>query len=163
MRISDWSSDVCSSDLLPGQDEPLLIAREEIELALEVVLPRGDVPVELVELDKAEGGPDLRRFQIVAEFLEQELGVIGNAVQLHVEACLDAFGLHEERRGAAPGAEQQRAAAKLVIVDADHATVARGVDDVRSVEAGGADVRPVAGACAAKRGAKSVEIGRATD
>src|SRR3546814_20483559 len=92
MRISDWSSDVCSSDLLPGQDEPLLIAREEIELALEVVLPRGDVPVELVELDKAEGGPDLRRFQIVAEFLEQELGVIGNAVQLHVEACLDAFG-----------------------------------------------------------------------
>src|SRR3546814_4897136 len=99
-------------------------------------------------------GPDLRRFQIVAEFLEQELGVIGNAVQLHVEACLDAFGLHEERRGAAPGAEQQRAAAKLVIVDADHATVARGVDDVRSVEAGGADVRPVAGACAAKRRAK---------
>src|SRR3546814_20060121 len=73
-----------------------------------------------------------------------------------VEACLDAFGLHEERRGAAPGAEQQRAAAKLVIVDADHATVARGVDDVRSVEAGGADVRPVAGACAAKRRAKRV-------
>src|SRR3546814_7289539 len=107
MRRSDWSSDVCSSDLL-------------------------------------------RRFQIVAEFLEQDLGVIGNAVQLHVEACLDAFGLHEERRGAAPGAEQQRAAAKLVIVDADHATFARGVDDVRSVEAAGADVRPVADACAAQ-------------
>src|SRR3546814_18074830 len=38
MRISDWSSDVCSSDLLAALDEPLLPRRhEDVAVATEVV------------------------------------------------------------------------------------------------------------------------------
>src|SRR3546814_8619120 len=40
MRISDWSSDVCSSDLSPAVTTDTLIPRPETELLVELALQR---------------------------------------------------------------------------------------------------------------------------
>src|SRR3546814_5916985 len=42
MRISDWSSDVCSSDLLP--QEPLVFRRARFSLALSLLMPAFSLP-----------------------------------------------------------------------------------------------------------------------
>src|SRR3546814_20769828 len=61
MRISDWSSDVCSSDLLPG---------------------RGD-ELDLVEPDAAEGGAEVGHLRDVVEVGRDR---VGQRVDERVEA-----------------------------------------------------------------------------
>src|SRR3546814_9487607 len=55
MRISDWSSDVCSSDLLGGGDEELL-ADGEIQLAVHGLGEGRNDPAAA-----RQAGPDLKR------------------------------------------------------------------------------------------------------
>src|SRR3546814_4528318 len=63
MRISDWSSDVCSSDLIPPE-EPLAQAREQPMWEVLPVEPRSPHEVMLVhgtDTDDGSGGPTATR------------------------------------------------------------------------------------------------------
>src|SRR3546814_6957781 len=55
LRISDWSSDVCSSDLVPAQRAPLAVAREEAVLGADGIVDhqpgRVGVAAEVVPVD----------------------------------------------------------------------------------------------------------------
>src|SRR3546814_5707810 len=71
MRISDWSSDVCSSDLGPRSDRRVVIADAGVDiLAVERdAQPVRNIPAEieaeilcdLLVLERVRGGVDLRR------------------------------------------------------------------------------------------------------
>ncbi|MNQ22053.1 hypothetical protein D3C85_351870 [compost metagenome] len=141
---------------LARQDQPVLIGGEEGLVLGEMASARRDIGVQAAELNQAEGRAHLRRLHVVADVREDELGVIGNAADIDVEAVLDGLGIVEQGRIAAPAAQQPRPVPPVVAVDAQHAAVAGAVDDVRAVEAGGADVRPGAGADPAQGGAKGV-------
>src|SRR3546814_19743925 len=93
MRISDWSSDVCSSDLdlEPGRGmliggvavAPLAYVVEAVVIATEHVAAKGDVPVEHVRLRKAQ----VHRFGIA--------GIIDAGAQFLALAAEIAFGDRE--------------------------------------------------------------------
>src|SRR3546814_14492123 len=54
MRISDWSSDVCSSDLLAGEQAGAAVVLLELDAALEDrAQRRGVEPVEVEEMPRA--------------------------------------------------------------------------------------------------------------
>src|SRR3546814_5846195 len=75
MRISDWSSDVCSSDL-PG--DPLRRARTARPVAEQAHL----VGLRLGEVDRVDGPPDV----------DQELGAVG------IDA-VESAGAHRSEEG----------------------------------------------------------------
>src|SRR3546814_4210317 len=75
MRISDWSSDVCSSDLLAQAEQEMLGRRAAVLLIVQRPIALGPVPVggaqagQLVRLD----GPRARRHQAEAGRRHQAL------------------------------------------------------------------------------------------
>src|SRR3546814_1564821 len=91
MRISDWSSDVCSSDLRSG----LAILRAEREEALGDVGPRAVDQVDHVE---AGGALDIGLGELRADDLDEE----------SLELGLEAGELLQHRAAAGAGLQRQR-------------------------------------------------------
>jgi len=60
-----------------------------------------DVLLEPGQLDEPERGAELRGLEVVSNRLEQELGVVVEAVDLDVEPVLDCLGFDEQGRAAA--------------------------------------------------------------
>src|SRR3546814_18077832 len=83
MRISDWSSDVCSSDLQPGHVGVALVGER-------VVLRRGD---QCRRQAAQLGGVERRRVGVLAVVVAQ----VGRDVGLHV-GLGEAVARSEERR-----------------------------------------------------------------
>src|SRR3546814_1781396 len=83
MRISDWSSDVCSSDLRPGRARPRSWPRS----ARRSLWPRAlSDPCRSLALGRAEGPRDA---------LEQDLGALAGGVEGDGEGGAEAHGVRE--------------------------------------------------------------------
>src|SRR3546814_10918323 len=100
MRISDWSSDVCSSDLLPMPFRKILPDEAEFEFGLILVEPQ-QIPDQLrrtrrsrhARLPREVKGPqhDARRIrrQLLAKDTKRRL--VGPAIE-HAKSCLASPG-----------------------------------------------------------------------
>ena len=93
---------------------------------------------------------------------EHELRVVGDAADVDVEAVLDVLGIHEQRRAAAPAAQQAGLLAPVVAIHAQHPAVASAVDHVRAVEARGADVASAC-RCSSPRERRAERVGGILD
>src|SRR3546814_13661479 len=81
MRISDWSSDVCSSDLDVLQTAAPVVGRADAEQPLQAVAPG------VREIPEIEVALDHRLLQPVAQ---DDVGRVGDLVRVHAdEAPLD--------------------------------------------------------------------------
>src|SRR3546814_17298340 len=86
MRISDWSSDVCSSDLVEGVGREVLVVHERERVA--VLVREGGLPAR--ELDFLQ--------LVVAAEAEVVLAAAGHRVQGEAELDVAAAARSEERR-----------------------------------------------------------------
>src|SRR3546814_15965028 len=110
MRISDWSSDVCSSDLLVGRSHDAVDAVADDAERVDI-----EAAVGLVE-DGEAGGDEAHLDDLVALLLA------ARKADIHVE--LHHFHRAVERVGLLAGEEQEIAGANLVLAP----RAARGLD-----------------------------------
>src|SRR3546814_1711479 len=80
MRISDWSSDVCSSDLPPALTDMLVWFRDTY----------GDIPVYITEngaafYDPPKAGPDGIDDPLRCDYLRTHIPAIGDAIRQGVD------------------------------------------------------------------------------
>src|SRR3546814_10451752 len=80
MRISDWSSDVCSSDLPPALTDMLVWFRDTY----------GDIPVYITEngaafYDPPKAGPDGIDDPLRCDYLRTHISAIGDAIRQGVD------------------------------------------------------------------------------
>src|SRR3546814_20796190 len=144
MRISDWSSDVCSSDLGGGEERrnsrtagAQALGQGALRVEFELELTGQELPLELLVLAHVGRNHllDLPRSQQLAEAEAVDAGVVGDPRQA-LDPGITQRG--DQRLGAAPQAEAS-AGAGLVV---GNAAATRG---------GGIRVG-LAGACRAPRG-----------
>src|SRR3546814_9111069 len=70
MRISDWSSDVCSSDLLRHEDVDYITERTKKELKKQVALRKKQAEIKTEELKKVEKQIERMEERMINEELE---------------------------------------------------------------------------------------------
>src|SRR3546814_5519967 len=97
MRISDWSSDVCSSDLLAlghALDVDNLADLEDVGLDLAANAEVGDLVVGHAQLPQATAGFDLGLGQVAGLGLVDQRGTLDANCDLHGAVAVGFRGLH---------------------------------------------------------------------
>src|SRR3546814_17581123 len=113
MRIIDWSSDVCSSDLIEDQldllrvlfvhvaqqvlDDPVHVERQQDSLAQGLLVEQAR-DHKLVRIDERLDQPDQLVDQILAPTAER---------LLHLPVCLARLNEHKARQAKLPGEERK--------------------------------------------------------
>src|SRR3546814_4352685 len=93
MRISDWSSDVCSSDLLPGKSRYVMDARPAPRAGVTLFCARGELPSSWVRVVLAEKDVDGARIeQLTPGKPHQDLMVLNPSGELPTLVDRDQTG-----------------------------------------------------------------------